>query len=254
MSTTNILGLKLYDDASTETGEAFCKAQNFNGAGTEQSPKSNAQIIDDWAGETSETINTLKGVVETFAITSWTADANISPYAYKATVTATATIGANTIVELLNNNAILFATYGFAIGDITNQVVTIYSIGEPESTISISIRIGGVLSNSSGGGSDINLYMHHIVFQRGNYEISFNLINTTSTAYNSSSVTAIKEQLTENGVVASGYYSNNYLGVCKISYEGNQLKVRTIDYVNKTSTDQSASDPTYVLDNVTQIV
>ena len=83
-----------------------------------------------------------KPVLETYTITSWTADSNIAPFTYKATATATATIGANTVVELLNDNAINFATYGFNIGDITSQTITFYSIGQPSSNVSLKVRIG----------------------------------------------------------------------------------------------------------------
>lgn len=82
-----------------------------------------------------------QGTVETFTISSWTADNTISPYTYKATVTLATTLGANTLVELINNDAVSFATYGFAIGSIASQVATIYSIGEPSSSVSISIRV-----------------------------------------------------------------------------------------------------------------
>lgn len=143
MSNTTNLGLTLFDDPSVETGEAFCKAQNFNGAGTSASPKSNAQKIDDWAGEVNGDITKLKGAVETFTISSWTEDNTIIPYTHKATVTLVSTLGTNTIVELINNNAVLFATYGFAIGGISGQVATIYSVGEPENDVSISIRVIG---------------------------------------------------------------------------------------------------------------
>lgn len=81
---------------------------------------------------------------ETFTVASsdWTSDANIAPFDYKATVTVTTTIGANTIVELVNNNAVAFATYGFSIGDVTGQVVTIYSIGQPSANIDFLIKVG----------------------------------------------------------------------------------------------------------------
>lgn len=84
-----------------------------------------------------------KPVLETYTITSWTADANIAPFTYKATATATTTIGANTMVELLNDNAINFATYNFNIGEINGQIITFYSIGEPSSSVSLKVRIGG---------------------------------------------------------------------------------------------------------------
>ena len=81
---------------------------------------------------------------ETFTITSndWVSDGNIAPFDYKTTVTITTTISANTIVELVNNNAVAFATYGFSIGDVTGQVVTIYSIGQPSANIDFLIKVG----------------------------------------------------------------------------------------------------------------
>lgn len=79
---------------------------------------------------------------ETFTITTWTADNSIAPFTHKTTITATTTIASDTVVELVNNNAISFATYGFSIGDVTNQVVTIYSIGQPNSNINFLIRVG----------------------------------------------------------------------------------------------------------------
>ena len=81
---------------------------------------------------------------ETFTVASadWVSDGNISPFDYKVTLTATQTIGANTIVELVNDNAVNFATYGFSIGDVTGQVITIYSIGQPSASITFTVRIG----------------------------------------------------------------------------------------------------------------
>lgn len=128
----------------------------------EDSGNSGMEIIDETLYDHDQDINTLKGVVETFSVSSWTADNTIAPFTYKATVTLITTLSAQSIVELLNDDAVLFATYGFSIGDITNQVVTIYSIGEPSSTVSISIRIGGVLSNSGGGGTTLNKYTYNV--------------------------------------------------------------------------------------------
>lgn len=79
---------------------------------------------------------------ESYTISSWTALSSSSPYTYQATVTATATIGNDTVVELINDQAVLFATYGFAIGSISGQSVTIYSIGEPDSSVTLKARIG----------------------------------------------------------------------------------------------------------------
>lgn len=64
----------------------------------------------------------------TIAVASWTALAGQYPFAYSATVTATYTIGNNTIVELINDQAALFANYGFAIGTVSGQTLTIYAL------------------------------------------------------------------------------------------------------------------------------
>ena len=79
----------------------------------------------------------------TVATTDWTALSSSDPYTYQATITATATIGANSIVELFNDNAVLFATYGFAIGSVSGQNITIYSIGQPSASVDLTIGIGG---------------------------------------------------------------------------------------------------------------
>lgn len=84
-------------------------------------------------------------VTETFMIesSSWSELSDSSPYTYSATVTATTTIGTNSIVELINNQAVLFATYGFAIGSISGQNITIYSIGQPSESVTLTLEVTG---------------------------------------------------------------------------------------------------------------
>ena len=79
----------------------------------------------------------------TVATTDWAALSSSAPYTYQTTITATATIGANSIVELFNDNAVTFATYGFAIGSVSGQNITIYSIGQPSASVDLTIGIGG---------------------------------------------------------------------------------------------------------------
>lgn len=81
--------------------------------------------------------------VETYTVSSWTSLASSEPYTYSATVTATHTIGNDTVIELINDQAVLFATYGFAVGSVSGQSVTIYSIGEPSSSVSLKIGYRG---------------------------------------------------------------------------------------------------------------
>ena len=78
----------------------------------------------------------------TIATTDWVALTDFGPYDYSATITATATISSSTgVVELLNDQPALFGTYGFAIGAVSGQSVTIYSIGQPDASVSLKLNI-----------------------------------------------------------------------------------------------------------------
>lgn len=92
-------------------------------------------LIDSSAIGTTETL--------TIADTDWAALSSSDPYDYQATVSVTTTIPANGTVELVNDQAVLFANHGFVIGsvDTTNNTVTIYSIGEPISSVSLNIKV-----------------------------------------------------------------------------------------------------------------
>lgn len=79
----------------------------------------------------------------TIATSDWAALASSDPYDYSATVTAATTIGANSLVELINDQAVLFAAHGFAIGAISGQSVTIYSVGQPSASVSLKINVKG---------------------------------------------------------------------------------------------------------------
>lgn len=68
-------------------------------------------------------------------------ETNLEPYTYSATVTATTTIGANSVVELVNNAAVLFATYGFAIGGISGQNIIFYAVDVPLTSTTLTLFI-----------------------------------------------------------------------------------------------------------------
>ena len=84
----------------------------------------------------------MQGDTETYSIatSSWNERSNIEPFAYSANLTADHPITANTIAELYNDNATAFAKYGFAIGAISNQTVTIYALKLPDAAVSITIN------------------------------------------------------------------------------------------------------------------
>jgi len=138
-TTTTNLGLPLIEDGEPLV-ENYVKQLNGDNAGTAADPKSMAQIIDDFAGTVK-----LKATNESHTIqsNSWGALSDKAPFTHSATVTATATIGANTLVELINDNAVNFANYGFAIGAISGQTITIYSVGAPSAAVTLSFDIGG---------------------------------------------------------------------------------------------------------------
>lgn len=73
--------------------------------------------------------------------TSWSTLSDSSPYTYQAQVTLTTTLSENSVVELINNQPILFATYGFAIASISGQVVTLYSIGQPSEDVTLTLGV-----------------------------------------------------------------------------------------------------------------
>ena len=94
---------------------------------------------------TDNTISVTGGTTETYTIATsdWSSLSSSSPYTYQATVTATYTIGASTIAELLNDQPVEFANYGFAIGSISGQSVTIYAIDTPSTSETLKITYRG---------------------------------------------------------------------------------------------------------------
>ena len=81
-----------------------------------------------------------KTEIESFSISAWTTDNSISPFSAKAVVTYVGTIGENSLVSLINDNAILFGTYGFSIGAISGQNITIYALTAPSSSVTLKIK------------------------------------------------------------------------------------------------------------------
>ena len=82
---------------------------------------------------------------ETYTITSnsWTALSSSEPFTYQTTVTATYTIGNDTEVGIINDQPVLFANYGFIVGSVSGQNVTLYAIGQPDTSVSLTIGYRG---------------------------------------------------------------------------------------------------------------
>lgn len=79
----------------------------------------------------------------TISDTSWQALSDNDPFTYFATATATTTIGTDSEVELINNQAVLFAKYGFSIAQVNEQAITIYAIDKPTSAVNLLIGVRG---------------------------------------------------------------------------------------------------------------
>lgn len=82
----------------------------------------------------------LTPIVETFSLSSWQSLSDKLPFKYKATVTATAVeLGDNAIVNLMADDVVVFAKYGFAIGEISEQEITFYAINEPTEAVELTV-------------------------------------------------------------------------------------------------------------------
>lgn len=125
VNTTTNLGLK--KPTSDELVGTWHSADNYN-----------ADVIDAFAATVAR-----KPTRESFTVANWSALSDKSPFTYSATVTAATQIGADTAVELINDDAVKFGTYGFAIGAVSGQIITIYSVGAPSSSVTLKVDIGG---------------------------------------------------------------------------------------------------------------
>lgn len=77
-------------------------------------------------------------VFETHIINAWTALADKSPFDYSTIITLSMVGGTNDTLELINDDAVLFATYGFAIGEVTNDTVVVYAVSKPDTAVTLT--------------------------------------------------------------------------------------------------------------------
>ena len=62
-------------------------------------------------------------------------------YTHSATVTLTNSLDTMTSIELVNNNPVLFSTYGFAIASASGTSVVVYSIGKPSEDVTLTFEM-----------------------------------------------------------------------------------------------------------------
>lgn len=136
------LGLTAGDNITIDGREISATDTTYT-AGTGLSLSGTQFAADTTVLATVESVDT-KAVGETesytIADTDWTELAGASPYTYSATVTATYAIGSDAIVELINDQAVLFANYGFAIGLVSGQTLAIYALDAPVSSVTLKVN------------------------------------------------------------------------------------------------------------------
>ena len=79
----------------------------------------------------------------------WKSLDDSEPYKYYSKFVLPIGVDSNSYVELINDNPVLFAKYGFAIGEITGlaggkQYITFWAIRKPEVEHTLTIGIGGI--------------------------------------------------------------------------------------------------------------
>lgn len=138
------IALGAYSTAST-TGEMNIGSSQATAGYNNSNYRLLTGLYDGQSAHDAATVAQAVGESESYTIATsdWSSLSNSDPYTYQTTVTATHTIGNNTVAELLNDSAVTFATYGFAIGSISGQSVTIYSIGQPSASVTLKINYKG---------------------------------------------------------------------------------------------------------------
>ena len=133
---TSFSVLSVYDDADTIIIDMVGGSPYRHIWTLEFNYGNTATVVDKGNMETT-------GVEETFtkATGDWSALANSSPYTYSTTVTLTTPVSFSSVVELVNNDIVKFATYGFGILSVSGQVATIASIGQPDSSVTFKIKV-----------------------------------------------------------------------------------------------------------------
>lgn len=72
--------------------------------------------------------------------TNWTALPDSYPFSWQQTINNPFMYVPVNEVELINNNAVLFAQHGFAINDYTNTSITIIAVNKPSDSVNLVVR------------------------------------------------------------------------------------------------------------------
>ena len=74
---------------------------------------------------------------------SWTDLTGSDPFKAQCNTTLLELSSAKDVLELINDNAVLFANYGFNIGAVSNTTVTIYALKKPTSSVTLQFEMEG---------------------------------------------------------------------------------------------------------------
>lgn len=131
------------EDPQTQINNILQEVEN-NGSEI-QTLQSDIEELGNTINDTNIALNGKQNVptIENFTIptTGWTTLSGQSPFTYSANITVTQPIATNSIVELLNNQPVLFSQYGFAIGNISGQTVTIYALSIPTNNVTLTLSL-----------------------------------------------------------------------------------------------------------------
>lgn len=111
--------------------------QNSQNAVTSGGVKS---YVDDSIATREKVLNEESHTIQT---TDWQDLSSSEPYKFSATITATYTIGNDTEVGTINDQPVLFGNYGFVVGALNGQSVTIYAVKKPETSVTLLIGFRG---------------------------------------------------------------------------------------------------------------
>lgn len=98
------------------------------------------KYVDDNIATREKVLNEESHTIQT---TDWQDLSSSEPYKFSATITATYTIGNDTEVGTINDQPILFGNYGFVVGALNGQSVTIYAVKKPETSVTLLIGFRG---------------------------------------------------------------------------------------------------------------
>ena len=79
----------------------------------------------------------------TIESSSWTDLTGSDPFKAQCNITLLELSSAKDVLELINDNAVLFANYGFNIGAVSNTTVTIYALKKPTSSVTLQFEMEG---------------------------------------------------------------------------------------------------------------